>query len=184
MLSKVYRKIIYKIELLFSFFRKLHLKLMYPNIEIDSRTFISKRCSISCSNNAKLKITESYLSKGVVIKSDNVAAISINKTFIGINSVIVATKGITIKQDCLIAEMVVIRDQDHILKKGVSITNSGLKDDFIVINENVWLAAKCTILRGSEIESGVVVGANSVVKGKLEANTVYAGIPSQKIYTY
>ena len=80
--------------------------------------------------------------------------------------------------------MVVIRDQDHNLKNGVSITNSGLKDDFIVIHENVWLAAKCTILRGSEIESGVVVGANSVVKGKLEANTVYAGIPSQKIYTY
>lgn len=184
MLSKIYRNLFVKIGLLRSFCRKLHLKLMYPNIEIDSKSFIGKRCLISCANDAVLKISESHIANGVIIIADSKATITISKTFVGYNSLIAAKESIIIKSNCLIAEMVVIRDQDHILKNNVNTMDSGFKIEPVIINENVWLGAKSTILRGSEIPSGAVIGANSVVKGKLEKNTIYAGIPAKKLYTY
>lgn len=51
----------------------------------------------------------------------------------------------------------------------------------ILVGSNVFLGANCTILPGSIIESDVVVGAGSVVRGRLESNGIYAGIPCKKI---
>jgi acetyltransferase-like isoleucine patch superfamily enzyme len=51
----------------------------------------------------------------------------------------------------------------------------------ISIADDVWIGRGCLILPGTEIESGVVVGANSVVKGKLEKNGIYAGTPAKLI---
>jgi virginiamycin A acetyltransferase len=53
----------------------------------------------------------------------------------------------------------------------------------IIIENNVWVGAGVTILDGSIIKSGCIIGANSLVKGVLEANTVYAGNPLVRIRT-
>ncbi|ACT02476.1 acyltransferase [Paenibacillus sp. JDR-2] len=47
----------------------------------------------------------------------------------------------------------------------------------IIIEEDVWIGANCVILDGTHIGKGAVVGANSLVRGKLEAYGVYAGNP-------
>jgi virginiamycin A acetyltransferase len=47
----------------------------------------------------------------------------------------------------------------------------------IVIEEDVWIGAGVTILDGSFIEKGCIIGANSLVKGKLNEYSVYAGNP-------
>jgi len=46
----------------------------------------------------------------------------------------------------------------------------------IIIGNNVWIGKGCTI-----IKNGVIVGANSVVKGTLNENCVYAGAPAKLI---
>lgn len=51
----------------------------------------------------------------------------------------------------------------------------------IEIGNNVWIGRGCIILPGSKIEEGVVVGANSVVKGRLERNGIYVGSPTRLI---
>lgn len=51
----------------------------------------------------------------------------------------------------------------------------------VLIKNNILIGANCTILPGAIINDNVVVGAGSVVKGELEANSIYAGIPCQKI---
>ena len=43
------------------------------------------------------------------------------------------------------------------------------------------MAAKSTILSGSKIGNNTVVGANAVVRGELEANAVYVGVPAKKV---
>ena len=47
----------------------------------------------------------------------------------------------------------------------------------IVIEDDVWIGANCTILEGARIGQGAVVTAGSVVKGVLEPYGVYAGSP-------
>lgn len=51
----------------------------------------------------------------------------------------------------------------------------------IFIGEDVWIAAGCKILKGSYIEDGVVIGAMSLVKGRIKANTINVGIPAKRI---
>lgn len=53
----------------------------------------------------------------------------------------------------------------------------------IVIKDNVFIGLNTIIMPNSLIENNVVVGAGSLVRGRLESNYVYAGIPARKIMT-
>lgn len=56
-----------------------------------------------------------------------------------------------------------------------------IKNEKIIINDDVWLGANVTILPGIEIGECSIVGAGSVVVGDVEAYSVYAGVPARKI---
>ena len=51
----------------------------------------------------------------------------------------------------------------------------------VSIASDVYLGSNVTILSGSKIDSRVVVGACSLVKGHLESGFLYAGVPARKI---
>ncbi|WP_457744452.1 acyltransferase [Sulfurimonas sp.] len=51
----------------------------------------------------------------------------------------------------------------------------------VKIGNNVFIGAQVVILPGAIIEDNVVVAANSVVKGKLESNSLYSGSPLLKV---
>jgi acetyltransferase-like isoleucine patch superfamily enzyme len=51
----------------------------------------------------------------------------------------------------------------------------------IEIGDDVWIAAGCKILRGSRIENGAVIGANSLVKGIIPSGMVALGSPAKAI---
>jgi galactoside O-acetyltransferase len=51
----------------------------------------------------------------------------------------------------------------------------------ITIGSNVFIGANCVILPGAEIGDNTVIAAGAVVKGKLEPNAVYGGVPCKKI---
>ncbi len=50
-----------------------------------------------------------------------------------------------------------------------------------IIGNNVFIGLNSIILSGTVIEDNVVIGAGSVVSGKIEADSVYAGNPARKI---
>lgn len=50
--------------------------------------------------------------------------------------------------------------------------------DPIVIGDNVWVALGCVVLPGTDIGEGTIVGANSVVRGRIPANCIVAGNPA------
>lgn len=51
----------------------------------------------------------------------------------------------------------------------------------VVIEDDAYLGANCTVMPGSHIGEGAVVGANSFVKGDLEPWTIYVGSPCRPI---
>lgn len=51
----------------------------------------------------------------------------------------------------------------------------------ITIGNNVFIGVNATILQNTQIEDNVIVGAGSIVKGKLKNNGVYAGVPVRYI---
>ena len=80
-------------------------------------------------------------------------------------------------------DKVFIGKQCHI-STNVMIHTAGLNEfDFkhnkkpIKIKNKVWLAAGVVVTQGSEISSNTIIAANSVVKGYISGNSLYAGSP-------
>ena len=56
-----------------------------------------------------------------------------------------------------------------------------VKGKKVKIGDGCWIGAGSIILPGTEIGKGTIVAAGSVVKGEIEENSLYAGIPAKKI---
>lgn len=104
-----------------------------------------------------------------------------SRCYIGQFSVICARSEIRIGTDCLIAENVTIRDQDHRYGPGLTTAKAGFETAPVVLGCNVWIGAKTTIKKGVSIGDNVVVGANSVVTNDIPANCVVVGVPARII---
>ena len=63
---------------------------------------------------------------------------------------------------------------------GKKVTETKFTAD-IVIKNNVFIGANCTVLPGTIINDNIVIGAGSIIKGELETNSIYAGVPCRKI---
>lgn len=105
------------------------------------------------------------------------------RSHIGQYTVICARETIVIGADCLIAEHVTIRDQDHLFGAGLTTAKAGFATSPVVIGNNVWIGAKATVTRGVTIGDNVVIGANSVVTHDIPANSVAVGTPARVIQT-
>ncbi len=103
-------------------------------------------------------------------------------TIIGHHCTIAARSSVVIGSECLIGELVSIRDHDHAIENR-SVTTR-LQGDAIApvrIGDNVWLGAKVTVVKGVTIGDGAVVGANAVVTTDLPPGSVAVGVPARVI---
>lgn len=177
--SKALRYLARQISFFCSFLRVVRLRLLYPGIRVDFKTRIESNCKIVCVKGGRLAITHAHLSFGSQVVCDKDAELTISRSFIGRNCVIVAKEKITIHDNCLIAEMVVIRDQDHL----VDISEEGSRENFttapVEIHRNVWLSAKATVLKGVSIGENAVIAASAVVTQHVPAMEVWGGVPAR-----
>ena len=90
-----------------------------------------------------------------------------------------SAESITIGDSTMIASDVVITDSDW---HGIyDRTDYVAKPLPVTIAKNVWIGERSIILKGSEIGENSIIGAGSVVSGKVPANVVYAGNPAKEI---
>lgn len=121
------------------------------------------------------------LQPSIIIKSPNRLAIGDN-FFIDSQSIINANGDVEIGNDVLIGPGVIIYSENHNYKdKTICIANQGYTRAKIVIEDDVWLGARSTILAGVSVRKGTVVAAGAVVTKDTELYSVVAGIPAVKI---
>jgi acetyltransferase-like isoleucine patch superfamily enzyme len=102
------------------------------------------------------------------------------RTVFGHHCTIASDESIRIGRDCLIAEMVSIRDHDHDFTSGdVPIIDQGRATAPVRIGDNVWIGGKASITKGVTIGSNTVVGAHAVVTADLPPDCVAVGIPAR-----
>ena len=51
----------------------------------------------------------------------------------------------------------------------------------VMIGSGCWIGARCLILPGTKIGDGCLVAAGSVVRGALEPDGLYAGVPARRV---
>ena len=93
-----------------------------------------------------------------------------------------ASGGIEIGNDVSIAHGVTLMTQNHSYdESGIPIKDQPVISKPIIIEDNVWIGAKATVLYGRKIGKNSVIAAGAVVTKDVPPNTVVAGIPARVI---
>lgn len=91
-----------------------------------------------------------------------------------------ARGGIHIHDDVSIAHSTTLLSTTHNHSDlDIPIRNQGIAMKKTIINKNVWIGAKVTILQGCNIETGCIIAANSVVTKNFPENVVLGGLPAK-----
>ena len=163
-----------------NFLRIAYLNLKYPHLRIDFKSKIQKNCNIICVDGGSMIIKGSSIAEGTHLFADMNGSLQITNSIIGRFSCIVAKKQIIINSGCAIAEMVVIRDQDHkIDTQADTDAFSSYSTGSIIIGQNVWIASKVTILKNVSIGDYVVIAASAVVNKSIPSYELWAGVPAK-----
>lgn len=99
--------------------------------------------------------------------------------------VIYTGNGITIGNDTSVAANCVFAPVNHGVKRDKTIREQDFAPSKggIVIEEDVWIGAGCVILDGAVLKRGCVIGAMSLVRGKVPEYSIYAGNPLKQVGT-
>lgn len=180
-------------------------KILFENLELKNTciTFHGKNNVLYCENNVTLKnaklnfcgdnslvylsnSSRAYIFKIDIYKncvmyfgSENSFNEAYNRPF---NATLSEHQNIFIGDDNMFSFGIFLRNADaHLIYDCKSIRRIN-NSKSIYIGDHVWIGQDCYILKGTEIDSGSIVGASSVVSNKkIQHNSLWAGNPSRKI---
>lgn len=90
--------------------------------------------------------------------------------------------GTIIGNNVLIAGQCMIIPANHNFSRtDIPINQQGTNSKGIIIEDDVWIAAGCTILDGVKIGKGAIVAAGSVVNRSVEPYSIVGGVPAKVI---
>lgn len=162
--------------------RKAAVHLAHPTVVLDDRTHLEAGGVIRASDEGSIRVSGSHLSRGVVLRVTDGGRIKITDSFLGYNVVVAAKDSVEIGPGCQIAEMVVIRDQDHRIENSpLALADAGFVARPVRLGRDVWVGAKATILKGVTIGDHAVIAAGAVVRCDVPARTVWGGVPARQL---
>lgn len=98
--------------------------------------------------------------------------------YINYGTNISARAGVTIGKNVAIGQYSIIMDDDY--HSPLDHRRAGKRAP-IVIEDDAWLGARVIVLRGAHIGRGAVIGANSVVTGRIPDYAVAVGSPARVV---
>jgi lipopolysaccharide O-acetyltransferase len=102
---------------------------------------------------------------------------------------VACTNRVVIGDGVLMGSRVIITDHGHGIYAGPEQSSPDIppnmrrlsNDKAVTIKKNVWIGDGVAVLGGSEIGEGAIIGANSVVTGKIPAYCIAVGTPASPI---
>lgn len=88
---------------------------------------------------------------------------------------------IQIGRDCMFSNHIQVRTSDsHPLYDRATRQRINPAAD-VHIADHVWICAEVTVMKGTQIEQGAVVGFGSIAKGYIPANSLAVGVPAKVV---
>ncbi len=101
-------------------------------------------------------------------------------SFVGTNAVLGAGGGIQIGNNVLIGQSVNIHAESHVFDDCTRpIREQGVIYRTVVIEDDVWVGSKATILGGVTVGHGAVIGAGAVVTRSVPPLAIVVGVPAR-----
>lgn len=93
-----------------------------------------------------------------------------------------AAESVVIEDFVVLSAFSTVVDSDHTFVRGEpSVLKGPLVTAPIRIGRGTWIGERVAILRGSDIGSRCVIGANSVVRGRIPDNSIAVGAPARVV---
>jgi acetyltransferase-like isoleucine patch superfamily enzyme len=102
-----------------------------------------------------------------------------DRVVLGGSNTINAYLDVDIGEDVIFADWIYVTDFDHRYRKtDVRIQDQGIVKSPVRIGPDCWIGEKASILRGSTVGKGSVIGAQTLVKGDIPPYSVAVGSPA------
>ncbi len=105
-----------------------------------------------------------------------------SKTVMGQECTISAYQHVSIGEQCIVADRVMLIDFDHnVAEVERPVREQGIYKRDVRVGNNVWIGFGAQILRGVSVGDNAIVGAGAVVTKDVPTNAVVAGVPARLI---
>lgn len=160
----------------------LKMRLLAIGGQVGKRLSVGRGVQLIAARGATVCIGDRVsLGTGVILSVGSEASVVIGDdvrlthyTLIGAECFISMADRVQVGEHCS------IRDHDHDAS-ALSMHAARLICSPVSIGEDSWIGRGVAVLRGSRIESGAIIGANAVVRGKIPKNAVAVGIPTRVV---
>jgi acetyltransferase-like isoleucine patch superfamily enzyme len=163
-------------------YRLLNAKIRLRNCA-QVGSMVTVRGSLRIEGNGKINIGNrvkiwSHLSITQLSVGDGARLTIGDNTFINTGVIVSVRNAVQIGKNCQIANQVIIMDNDF---HGLEERHKPEHPEPVIIEDDVWLATRCTILKGVKIGRGAVVAAGAVVTRDVPPYTLVGGVPAKII---
>lgn len=154
--------------------------LGWRGASVGAKTGVGARCSVDRPRGLSLGMRV-FVESDVYFKivSFQSRVIVGDFSFIGRGCEIDCDNEVRIGSHCLLAPGCFVTDHVHRIEPSQRIDLQGCRSAPVVIEDDVWLGARCVVLPGVTIGRGAVIGAGAVVTRDVPSMAVATGVPAR-----
>ncbi|MGH2723866.1 MAG: acyltransferase [Actinomycetota bacterium] len=159
-------------------------KVRNPHVVTRGMVFLSRGVEVRCTRGlGHLEIgRDVWVGRGTAIRCHEGFLRIGDRVVFGGRDTVNCYLEVDIGQDCIFADDVYVGDFDHRYQDPeVPIQRQGIVKAPVRLGPDCWVGAKATVLRGATVGGGTVVGAASVVRGRVPERSVVVGNPGRVV---
>ncbi len=164
--------------------RLLRFRLANPHVVLRGMVFLGRRVELHATPGlARMEIGRwVHIGDGNAIRCHEGSLRIGDKVVLGKDNVINTYLDIELGDSVLMADWCYVCDFDHRMDSiELPIKDQGIVKGPVRIGPDTWIATKVTVLRGTSVGRGCVLGAHAVVKGEIPDYSIAVGSPAKVV---
>lgn len=166
---------------LLRYWRLLKLRVTQPHIVVRGMVFLGRNVELRCTPGlAQMEIGRwVHLGDGTAIRCHEGSLRIGDKAVFGQHNTVNSWLDVEVGASTLTSDWIYVCDFDHDTRDvHRPIKDQGIVKSPVRIGPDCWLGTKVTVLRGTRVGEGSVLGANAVVRGEIPPRSIAVGAPA------
>jgi acetyltransferase-like isoleucine patch superfamily enzyme len=150
-------------------------------MRLSGMAFIGRGVRIQVGRRARLRLGRwTWIGRGTKIRCHEGEVMIGAKTVLGEDCTISAYQHVSIGEQCIVADRVMLIDFDHnVAEVERPIRLQGIYKRDVRVGNNVWIGYSAQVLRGVTVGDNAIIGAGAVVNKDVPVNAVVGGVPAR-----
>ena len=169
---------------LLRYWRLLRLRLRHPEVVLRGMVFLGRNVEIEARRGyGRLEIGRwVHVGDGNSLRCHEGSMRIGDKVVLGRHNTLNCYLDVEVGAASIIADWVYVTDFDHRTEDvHVPIKDQGIVKSPVRIGPDTWIGVKASVLRGSRIGTGCVLGAHAVVRGDVPDHSIAVGAPARVV---